>query len=149
MNVIDAAHAIVHDYPGGSIALAPRLGMSAAILRGKVNPNDSGHHLTVEESLRMQQLTGNHAIYLAETDELGYVAILKPQIGGADDDVAHALTRMCSEFGDYLRKVDESMKDGKVTTTERRQLEQELSEMIAAATHLQAVLAGKTGKAPR
>lgn len=148
MNVIDAAHAIVHDYPGGSIALAPRLGMSAAILRGKVNPNDPGHHLTIDESLRMQLLTGRHDIFMAEADELGYVPILKPQMVGADNDVAHALTRMCSEFGDYMRKIDESMRDGAVTTTERRQLEKELAEMIAAATCLQSVLAGKV-RTPR
>lgn len=39
MNVTDAAYVTVHQYPGGSEALTPRLGMSAAVLRGKVNPN--------------------------------------------------------------------------------------------------------------
>ncbi|WP_341772648.1 phage regulatory CII family protein, partial [Burkholderia pseudomallei] len=45
MNIIDAAYAVVHDYPGGSESLAPRLGMSAAVLRNKVNPNNATHHL--------------------------------------------------------------------------------------------------------
>lgn len=143
MNVIDAAHAVVHDYPGGTPALAPRIGMAPAVLRGKVNVNDTGHHLTVVEALRIQQLTGDHRIFLAEADELGYVALPAPDI--EDADVHQALTRLCGEFGDYLRRVDESMRDGKVTTTERRQLERELMEMITAATHLQSILAN-TGK---
>ena len=36
MNTIDASWHTVHEYPGGSEALAPRLGMSAAVLRTKV-----------------------------------------------------------------------------------------------------------------
>lgn len=142
MNVIDAAHAVVHDYPGGATALAIRLNMAPAVLRGKVNVNDTGHHLTVVESLRTQQLTGDHRIFLAEADELGYVALPKPQID--DIDVGGALTRLCGEFGDYLRRVDESMRDGKVTSTERRALERELLQMITAATNLQSILA-RTG----
>lgn len=138
MNVIDAAHAVVHDYPGGTPALAPRLNMAPAVLRGKVNVNDTGHHLTVTEALRIQQLTGDHRIFMAEADELGYVAMPKPQVD--DIDVGGALTRLCGEFGDYLRRVDESMRDGKVTTNERRTLERELLEMITAATHLQSML---------
>lgn len=31
MNILDAAHMIGHDYPGGCSALGPRLGMSGAI----------------------------------------------------------------------------------------------------------------------
>lgn len=139
MNVIDAAHAVVHDYPGGTPALAPRLNMAPAVLRGKVNVNDHGHHLTVVEALRIQQLTGDHRIFLAEAEELGYVAMPAPQI--AHEDVGSALTRLCGEFGDYMRRVDESMRDGKITANERRTLERELLDMITAATHLQSVLA--------
>jgi hypothetical protein len=139
MNVIDAAHAVVHDYPGGTPALAPRLNMAPAVLRGKVNVNDHGHHLTVVEALRIQQLTGDHRIFLAEAEELGYVALPAPHI--EDEDVGRALTRLCGEFGDYMRRVDESMQDGKITANERRTLERELLDMITAANHLQAILA--------
>lgn len=59
MNVADAAYAVVHDYPGGSEALAPRMGMSAAILRNKVNPNNSTHHLTLAEADRLTGITGD------------------------------------------------------------------------------------------
>lgn len=50
MNVTDAAYDTVHQYPGGSEALAPRLGMSAAVLRGKVNPNTDRNLLSLQEA---------------------------------------------------------------------------------------------------
>ncbi len=148
MNVLDAAYAIGHDYPGGAHALGPRLGMTGKMLANKLNPTDLLHKVTLSEAMQMQALTGDHRILMAMADELGYVAIPAPGCV-SDDDVSHALATMCAEFGDYLRKVDESMRDGRVTTTERRGLERELAQMMAAATHLQAVLAGKTGKLVR
>jgi len=59
MNTIDAAYHTVHDYPGGAEALAPRMGMSAAVLRNKVNPNNTTHHLTYAEAQRIVALTGD------------------------------------------------------------------------------------------
>ena len=47
MNVVDAAYLAVHTYPGGSESLGPRIGMSPAVLRNKVNPNCSTHHLSL------------------------------------------------------------------------------------------------------
>ena len=145
MNVLDAAYAIGHDYPGGARALGPRLGMTGKMLANKLNPFDVNHKVMLSEAMQMQVLTGDHRILMAMADELGYVAIPAPGCV-SDDDVSHALAAMCAEFGDYLRKVDESMRDGKVTSSERRGLEKELAEMIASATHLQSVLVGKTGK---
>jgi hypothetical protein len=115
--------------------------MSSAILRGKVNPNDAGHHLTLAEALLMQSLSGDHRIIRAMADELGYVLIPAPAI--SDEDISHALTRTCAEFGGYMRVIDEAMQDGQITTNERRDLERELGNMIGAATHLQALLSGR------
>ena len=148
MNILDAAYATGHDYPGGAHALGPRLGMTGKMLANKLNPFDVNHKVTLSEALQMQVLTGDHRILMAMADELGYVAIPAPGCV-SDDDVSHALASMCAEFGDYMRKVDESMRDGKVTASELRGLEKERAEMIASATHLQSVLAGKTGKPAR
>jgi hypothetical protein len=145
MNVLDAAYALGHDYAGGAHALGPRLGMTGKMLANKLNPNDTNHKLTLDEAQRMQALTGDHRILHAMADELGYVAIPAPTI--CDEDVNHAMARMCSEFSDYMRKASDSMADGRVTTNERKGLERELSELIASATHLQSALIGKTGKA--
>ena len=62
MNIHDAAHATIHDYPGGAASLAPRLGMVQAVLNSKVNPNTHTHHLTLAEALRVMVMTGDHRI---------------------------------------------------------------------------------------
>ncbi|MBU0752387.1 MAG: phage regulatory CII family protein [Gammaproteobacteria bacterium] len=144
MNVVDAAHAVVHDYPGGSIALAPRLGMSAAILRGKVNPSDIGHHLTITESVRMQAMTCDHRILSAEADELGYMLTRIPQV--ASGDIGMAAMRAIKEFGDFVGSVEESLRDGKVTTNELRRIEKELLEAEAHIRILHQLVVARTGK---
>ena len=144
MNVIDAAHAIVHDYPGGSEPLAVRMKMAGAVLRGKVNTNDTGHHLTLSEAMRIQHLTGDHRILFAEASELGYIVIPAPTTELGDEDVTKAVTLFCGTFGDYLRGVSNSMADGKITDNERKALERELGDLMSAGSHLQAILASKT-----
>lgn len=144
MNVIDAAHAVVHDYPGGSVALAPRVGMSAAILRGKVNPNDAGHHLTLAESLRVQQITGDHRVLVAEAEELGYMLLPLPAI--AADDFAGEAMRTVKEFGEFIGKCGEVMADNKVSKNELRQVEKELVEAMAHMSRLHQLIAAKVGK---
>ena len=70
MNIHDAAHATVHDYPGGAASLAPRLGMVQAVLNSKVNPNTHTHHLTLAEAMRIMTMTGDHRILRAQCEEL-------------------------------------------------------------------------------
>ena len=58
MNIQDAAHRIGHEYPGGAVALAHRMGINPTVFNSKLNPNNATHHLTLAEAQRMQQLTG-------------------------------------------------------------------------------------------
>ncbi len=44
LNILDAAHKVIHGYPGGCESLAPRLGMAPQVLRNKANPNTESHH---------------------------------------------------------------------------------------------------------
>lgn len=144
MNIVDAAHRVGHESPGGVASLAPRMGMRQEVLNSKINPNTRTHHLNIEEMIRMEQLTGRTDMLIAHAESLGYVAIPVPSVD--DDDVAHALSRTCAEFGDYLRTVDESMRDKKITRNEVKDLEKELVEMIHAATKLQSLLSAMRKK---
>lgn len=144
MNIEDAAHRVGHDSPGGVAALAPRMGMSQAVLNSKINPNTRTHHLSISEMIRMEQLTGRVDMLFAHAEALGYVAVPVPCIG--DDNVDHAITTACAEFGDYLRTVGDALGDKRVTPNEAKKLEKELVEMMSAATHLQALLTAKLRK---
>lgn len=141
----NAAYAIVHASRDSARDIAERIGVKHQVLVNKVSPTCDRNHLMLAEALAIQKASGDHRVLHAMADELGYVCVPNPA-QMQDDDVAHALSSLCAEFGDYLRKVDESLRDGRVTSNERRALEKELAEMIGSATHLQAVLAGKAVK---
>lgn len=73
MNIIDAAHKTVHAYPGGSESLGPRIGMSPAVLRNKVNPNNTTHHLTIVEASEIIGVTSDLRMLHALANEHGCV----------------------------------------------------------------------------
>lgn len=144
MNVLDAAHAVGHDYPGGAHALGPRLGMTGRMLANKLNPNDEAHKLMLVEALRMQQLTGDHRILQAEAEELGYALLKLPSVDAGD--FASEAMRTVKEFGDFIGSIEESMRDGKVTPNELRRIERELLEALAHISALHKLIASRVGR---
>jgi hypothetical protein len=128
VNVDDAGYATVHDYPGGSESLAPRMGMSAAILRGKVNPNDRGHHLTLAEADRMIGLTCDLRILQALAAQHRQVVLPIDEGDDASDmAVLEAIAAMWSSNGDLGTAVHRALSDNVLT---RREL-----DGISAAAH--------------
>jgi hypothetical protein len=144
MNVLDAAHRIGHEYPGGAKALAVRMDIGQTVFNSKLNPNTTTHHLTLVEALRMQQLSGRYDILQAMADELGHVAVPLPAVDG--EELTMAISRTCAEFGQYLKDIDEAWADKKITANEAKRLETDLTRWIAQATHLQSLLAAKVGE---
>lgn len=137
MNVFDAAYATAHDYPGGTESLAPRLGMSGAILRGKVNTNDIKHHLTLAEAMRMQAITGDTRILHAMSDELGFVCIQAGQFDGVSDEaLLDSFTAVVRELGDLSRVFHDSLADGRVTRKEFEKLQSEFYDLQQAGAEL-------------
>ena len=121
MNVDDAAHAVVHDYPGGSESLAPRIAMSAAVLRNKVNPNNSTHHLTLREAVRISELTGDLRILQAFAQQCGQLLLAAPC---ADDEhasdmaVLELVAAVGGSQGDMFGAIHRALADGQLTSTE-------------------------------
>ena len=151
MNVIDAAHAAVHDYPGGSPALAVRMGMSAAVLRNKVNPNNSQHHLTLLEAVRLVSLTGDKRLAHAFAMEVGGLFL-----DGAEDDelvsdmaVLESVTAVFSRAGALGNAVHSSLSDGRLTSREMKSIRKEAYQLRLKAVHLvQRLLAISEPEAP-
>jgi hypothetical protein len=147
MNIQDAAHRIGHEYPGGAVALAHRMGIGPVVFNSKLNPNTLTHHLTLAEAQRMQQLTGRTDILEAMADELGYVIVKIPECIH-DIDIAKATRRAVVEFGQWMEEIDKSLEDGSVTQNELKAIEKELVEMMSQAQNLTAALSSikSTGK---
>lgn len=119
MNITDTAHKTVRDYPGGSESLAPRLGMSAAVLRSKVNSNITTHHLTLAEADEMMSITGDHRILQELANQHGYTL---QRIGdeGQGGSVLGEFLKANSLEGEFARTLQDALADDLITDNEMR-----------------------------
>lgn len=121
MNIIDAAYAVVHDYPGGSESLAPRLGMSAAVLRNKVNPNNATHHLGLADAVRATDVTNDDRMLEAWAATRGYALVKLPSaVDCCDAAIVELMGKAWSTHGDVGQEIVKTLEDGRV---ERHEIE--------------------------
>lgn len=126
MNVLDAAQATVKAYPGGAESLAPRLGMTGALLRAKVNPQQDRNHLTLAEADALMDVTGDHRVLQALAAEHGYALTRLDDIGTEKPIVNHLLDLGMAE-GELSRTIHDALADNVITFNEMN--------AIAAAGH--------------
>lgn len=119
MNIDDAAYATVHDYPGGSESLAPRLGTSGAVLRNKVNPNNATHRLTLAEAVQLSDIANDDRMLQSWAALRGKALVDIVPRDDARSVVAHVLQMHASE-GELSRVLNDALADGVITQTEMR-----------------------------
>ncbi|MCI1149006.1 phage regulatory CII family protein [Stenotrophomonas maltophilia] len=140
MNVTDAAYDTVHQYPGGSEALAPRMGMSAATLRGKVNPNTDRNLLSLQEADMLMARTGDYRILHALCAEHGFIAqrVDAPDSGS----LITALLAAAAAKGDLAELISEAMADNRITPNEAdaitRACQQVMAALVQVSQHAEA-----------
>ncbi|WP_353630655.1 phage regulatory CII family protein [Achromobacter xylosoxidans] len=118
MNTKDAAYHTVHDYAGGSESLGPRVGISAAVLRNKVNPNNETHHLTLAEAQRIVDITDDERILRAWAHARGLLLIKAPEGSDCDMSVLEAVVDAGVAHGQWMQTIHSALADGKVDTNE-------------------------------
>ena len=124
MNTTDAAYHVVHDYPGGSESLGPRVGISPAVLRNKVNPNNDTHHLTFTEAQRITAMTGDHQMLRAWAHAEGYLLIKAPSgRGDSDMSVLEKVAAFMFASGMFGKEIHDSLADGGVDPSEFSRVE--------------------------
>ena len=145
MNVQDAAYSTVHDYKGGSESLAPRLGMSAAVLRNKVNTNTATHHLTLAEAVRMVDLTGDDRILHAWAKHRNGVLVTLPHSEIVSDQaVMEHMAATWKTHGDVGTQISKALEDGRMDRRELRMVSDAIFEHARALFDLHARLAAIT-----
>ncbi len=135
MNVVDAAYLTVHSYPGGSESLGPRIGMSPAVLRNKVNPNCHTHHLSLAEADAIMAVTGDYRILHALAGNHGFVLEMAPAL----EDAAGVLTRVLNADaakGEFAQVLQSALEDGVVTPNEYHELARSTASVHATLVHL-------------
>ncbi|TAA27651.1 hypothetical protein EA661_12910 [Pseudoxanthomonas winnipegensis] len=136
MNIVDSAHATVHAYPGGSESLAPRLGMSAAVLRSKVNPNNTTHHLSLVEADQLIGLTGDHRMLHDLAQAHGYVLQAMPAEVQDDATVMELVLDLHAANGEFARELHDALADEIITGNEMSELAKDCHGSMHAAVLL-------------
>lgn len=136
MNIVDSAHATVHNYPGGSESLAPRMGMSAAVLRNKVNPNNATHHLSVVEADLLIGLTGDHRMLHDLAHAHGYVLQAMPAEVQDDETVMELVLDLHAANGEFARELHDALADEVITGNEMTELAKDCHGSMHAAVML-------------
>ncbi|UDG77034.1 phage regulatory CII family protein [Achromobacter sp. 77] len=136
MNITTAADLTVHDYKGGSEALGAVIGMSPAVLRNKVNPNNTTHHLTLAEADRIVRMTGDVRILAAFAHGNGYLLVKAPEsCGESDMSVLEQVAALMIAHGRFGHEVYDALADGGVDQQEMLRVDaagRALMEAVAA-----------------
>lgn len=132
LNILDTAHAVAHDYPGGCESLAPRIGMSAAVLRSKVNPNTDTHQLTLMNAVAITDKTGDERILEAWATQRDMVLVKLPAASDEPDneEILEKFLKLTMQYGELAKRHQEAVADGEVDDHEMADLER-----IGAAIH--------------
>jgi len=131
-----AKYTTVHEFAAqsrqrGAAALAPLIGLSAAVLCNKVNPNIDTHHLTLDEAVRIQAVTRNFSIHEACDRLFGRVSLpaLFDYSGVKNEDLTAALLKREKEAGETAAAIELCL-DGEITPDDLRQLQTEIYQDI-------------------
>jgi len=133
MDVMDAACHTAHYYPGGTAALALRMGVNPNTLAHKVDPLKQTHLLGLKEALMMQKFSGDKRITHAMCAALGgvFIEIDSNESGSSLAEVS----KMISEFGESINEMQKAAADGVVTPNEMARCEKEVADLFAAANN--------------
>lgn len=147
MNLDDAVYNAVHDYPGGVPALAVRLGMSKNVLQNKINPSQDHHKVTLAESMKIQQLTGDMRILHAMAEELGFICIPGGNFAGVSDQ---ALLDLFNEeyaaLGKFSGDFREAFADGEISRAECEQLRADVYRIKSVLAEIMARIESFAGE---
>lgn len=124
MDVNDALFALVHDYPGGSESLAPRMGLSPRVLRNKVQADCETHVPTVRDLRRAMALSKDLRPLHALCDEFEGVFVHTPP-GEDPDDMAvlELMAAMWKSNGELGEAVHHALVDKVLTSEEFKRIE--------------------------
>jgi len=146
----DAFHATCHAYPGGCESLAPRMGMSSAVLRNKARPGCHTNHPTLADADHVMSLTGDYRVLHALAAAHGHVCVpVDADPAPSDLAVLELVTHVWRSHGNVGAAVDAAMADSRIEGGEVEQIRaaiytniQALQQMLARIEALQEPTAG-------
>ncbi len=133
-NIPDLVYDTAHDFPGGVPALAQRMGMSAKILNNKVKQTVDTHHTTVNDAVKMIDITGDDRIAHGFAALVGGIIVKLADFDNVSDmALLETYTKLMAEFGDFGKDFHATLTDGKITRAEFNKLKEDLYRLHSAA----------------
>ncbi|CAL8476433.1 Gp65 (plasmid) [Caballeronia sp. S22] len=127
MNILDTLHAVAHAYKGGCESLAPRLGMSAAVLRSKVNPNTETHQATLMNAVQITEMADDDRVLEAWARERGYALVKMPVVENCSDAaIVELMGEAWATHGEVGREICKTLEDGRVKSDEVDRVERSM-----------------------
>ncbi len=142
MSPQDAIHHVVHDFPGGAEALAPRIGRGAQVLRNKVTLEGvagvrRSHEPTLADVAAITRITGDLRVLDALAAEVGAVVLRLPTIDALGDSALLDMVLTANdEYGRACAALRDALADGEVDRLEFDRLERETLESVRAQLEL-------------
>jgi hypothetical protein len=146
MSAEDAFFRIVHAYPGGVAALAPRMGKNPNTLQHEANPNDPTHKPKLADAELVTGLTGDPQIAQAMALACGHICL--PVAAGRRGELAAEIAAVGKEFGDVMQATLKALEDGKVTHRELGEFDKQFQEHLSAVIRLRGELVARIPQAP-
>lgn len=137
----DAARLISERYKGGVPALAKAMGVSANTLQHKLNPNNTTHKLTLDESFAMQQISGLPFVLHAMAAAMAHSCMpeVPDQSGG---NPVEAFMRFQQGLGEFTAAVADSLLDGdEISRNAFRRVQARAGDLMALVGYMVAVVA--------
>lgn len=131
MNITLSAFHLVHDFPGGAVALGPMLGKNPATLSHEVNPQYAGAKLGIEDAVKLTQLSRDLRILTSFAVQVECM-VIPLNCGGSFDGGIEAVADLAREFSELVGAFTEAVRDNRVTQNELKRVEAEASHLVAS-----------------
>lgn len=133
-----AVYHAVHSYKGGLPVVAAMMGNhpSPDTLRKKLDPDQDGHHLRLDEAVEILRITKDTRILDALCAEVGAVWFIPETVPAApaDLDVLHSSTALMKRAVQLISELECALRDGDIDETERARLDKHIMRLFQA-TH--------------
>lgn len=136
VDVMDAARNVVEDYPGGAVALAPRVSKTPATLSHEVH--ESGFaKLGLRTAVKITKRTRDLRILNAFAADCGCMVLPLPSALAVEGSDSMALvSKLAGEFNDVVQAYVKAMADGKVKGNELHDIRRQWGELQVAGQRL-------------
>jgi len=132
----DALYHAVHDYDGGTVTLAQRMGMARSSLLNMANPNNIEPGWPMKRFRQVVAITQDVRPVQAICEEAGGVFVPLPRTDVGEDELMLGVARAGKEFGDVCASMTKALRDHRITAGELEAFHQEVMENIGVLYEL-------------